>query len=75
MDALEGKGPQKGAQKRLDRRLQSGLGVVTVGDKLALGVRVLIHSFWLDGWIEFNGPPARTPLWRPSNLHWRVGHF
>ena len=30
-DALEGKGPQKGAQKRLDRRLQSGLGAVTVG--------------------------------------------
>ena len=78
-DALEGKGPQRRPQKRLDRRLEEVAKAVGGGScqlqmplKLALGIRGTMAGHRLGTWKGRGGttsPPNASLAWTPPHTH------
>ena len=75
-EGVEGKGPQRGPQKRIDRRLEEVAEAVGGGYcrlrmplKLALGVRGTVAGCWLCGGGDGGSPPPSHP-WGGSLGFW-----
>ena len=68
-EGVEGKGPQRGPQKRIDRRLEEVAEAVGGGYcrlrmplKVALGVRGTVAGCWLCGEGDGGSPPPLASL-------------